>query len=63
MGQVYPVILCTYSFTQATGSRGRVRERVRHGLLELVLDVSTTNQLLWAATSYLTPASLRYPPW
>ena len=52
-GQVYPVILCTYDFAQATGSRGRVRERVRHGLLELVLDVPANDQLmLWAATPH-----------
>ena len=52
-GQEYPVILCTYNFTQATGSRGRVRERVRHGLLELVLDVPAGDQLLlWAATPH-----------
>jgi hypothetical protein len=43
-------VLCTYSFTQATGARGRVNERVRHGLLELVLDVPAGDQLLlWAA--------------
>ena len=53
MRQEYPVILCTYNFTQATGSRGRVRERVRHGLLELVLDVPAGDQLmLWAATPH-----------
>jgi hypothetical protein len=47
------VVLCTYSFTQATGARGRVNERVRHGLLELVLDVPAGDQLLlWAATPH-----------
>jgi hypothetical protein len=52
-GQQYPVVLCTYSFTQATGARGRVNERVRHGLLELVLDVPAGDQLLlWAATPH-----------
>jgi hypothetical protein len=46
-------VLCTYSFTQATGARGRVNERVRHGLLELVLDVPAGDQLLlWAATPH-----------
>jgi hypothetical protein len=51
--QQYPVVLCTYSFTQATGARGRVNERVRHGLLELVLDVPAGDQLLlWAATPH-----------
>jgi len=52
-GHEYPVVLCTYSFTQATGARGRVNERVRHGLLELVLDVPEGDQLLlWAATPH-----------
>lgn len=52
-GQEYPVVLCTYSFTQAIGARGRVNERVRHGLLELVLDVPAGDQLLlWAATPH-----------
>ncbi|MGI4733903.1 MAG: type VI secretion system tube protein TssD [Janthinobacterium lividum] len=52
-GQTYPVVLCTYSFTQATGARGRANERVRHGLLELVLDVPAGDQLLlWAATPH-----------
>jgi hypothetical protein len=52
-GQQYPVVLCSYSFTQATGARGRVTERVRHGLLELVLDVPAGDQLLqWAATPH-----------
>jgi hypothetical protein len=51
--QQYPVVLYTYSFTQATGARGRVNERVRHGLLELVLDVPAGDQLLlWAATPH-----------
>jgi hypothetical protein len=44
-------MLCSYSFTQATGARGRGTERVRHGLLELVLDVPAGDQLLqWTAT-------------
>lgn len=52
-GQQYPVVLCTYSFTQSTGARGRVNERVRSGLLELVLDVPDGDQLLlWAATPH-----------
>ncbi|MGI4887044.1 MAG: type VI secretion system tube protein TssD [Janthinobacterium lividum] len=49
-GQTYVVVLCDYSFTQSTGARGRVNEKVRHGLLELVLDVPDGDQLLaWAA--------------
>jgi hypothetical protein len=52
-GQEYPVVLCSYDFTQATDARGRISERVRHGLLELVLDVPDANQLLlWAATPH-----------
>ncbi len=52
-GQVYPVVLCHYSFTQATGARGRVNEKVRHGLLEIVLDVPDSDQLLmWASTPH-----------
>lgn len=52
-GQEYPVVLCSYSFTQATDARGRVSERMRHGLLELVLDVPAGDQLLvWAATPH-----------
>lgn len=52
-GQVYPIVLCTYSFTQSTGARGRVNEKVRHGLLEIVLDVPDGDQLLlWASTPH-----------
>ena len=52
-GQQYPVVLCSYSFTQAVDTRGRVNERVRHGLLELVLDIPDGDQLLvWAATPH-----------
>ena len=52
-GQVYPIVLCSYGFTQATDARGRINERVRHGLLELVLDVPDGDQLLvWAATAH-----------
>jgi hypothetical protein len=52
-GQVYPVVRCSYGFEQATDARGRISERVRHGLLELVLDVPAGDQLLvWAATPH-----------
>lgn len=52
-GQEYPLVLCSYSFAQAVGARGRATERVRHGLLELVLDVPHDDKLLkWAATPH-----------
>jgi hypothetical protein len=52
-GQVYPVVLCSYGFEQAIDARGRISERMRHGLLELVLDVPAGDQLLvWAATPH-----------
>lgn len=52
-GQTYPVVLCSYSFSQAMRGRGRVTEKVRHGLLEIVLDVPAGDQLLaWAATAH-----------
>jgi hypothetical protein len=47
----YPVRLATYEFTQATGLRGRVTERVRMGLVALTLDVPADDFLVsWAAT-------------
>jgi hypothetical protein len=52
-GQTYPVVLCNYSFNQAMRGRGRVTEKVRHGLLEIVLDVPAGDQLLaWAAKAH-----------
>lgn len=52
-GQVYPVVRCSYGFEQSIDARGRVSERMRHGLLELVLDVPAGDQLLvWAATPH-----------
>ena len=52
-GQTYPVVYCDYRFHQATGARGQVREKVRHGLLEVVLDVPRGDQLMvWAATPH-----------
>lgn len=52
-GRTYPVRRCTYEFTQATGARGRVVARVRHGLVQLTLDVPDEDTLLdWAATPY-----------
>ncbi len=50
MGQHYPVRHCSYAFSQATDSRGRVLAKTRHGQVELVLDVPHEDALLdWAA--------------
>jgi hypothetical protein len=47
----YPIRLATYEFTQATGPRGRVTERVRMGLVYLTLDIPADDFLVsWAAT-------------
>lgn len=52
-GQTYPVTQCQYGFEQPAGERGRVRARVRHGLLQLVLNVPDDDQLLnWANTPH-----------
>lgn len=52
-GSTYPVQHCSYEFTQATGERGRVIAKVRHGLVRLTLDVPDDDQLLdWAASPY-----------
>lgn len=52
-GHTYPLRSCMYEFTQATDKRGRVVARVRHGLVQLVLDVPRDEVLLdWAATPY-----------
>lgn len=49
-GQDFPVVHCTYEFSQATSERGRVAAKVRSGLITLHLDVPDGNQLLaWAA--------------
>ncbi len=52
----YVVVRCTYNFTQAIGARGRVNERVRHGLLEVTLNVPDGAHgnllLLWASTPH-----------
>ena len=48
-GQDYPVVHCTYEFSQSTSNRGRVAAKVRSGLITLHLDVPDGNQLLaWA---------------
>ncbi|HEX8326884.1 MAG TPA: type VI secretion system tube protein TssD [Hymenobacter sp.] len=52
-GQRYPVRHCSYEFTQATGERGRVSAKVRHGLVRLTLDVPHDDVLLgWAAAPH-----------
>jgi hypothetical protein len=52
-GQTYPVRWCRFGFEQATHERGRVRGKVRHGLLHLTLDVPEGDQLLtWASTPH-----------
>jgi len=49
-GQDFPVVHCTYEFSQATSERGRVSAKVRSGLITLHLDVPDGDQLLvWAA--------------
>lgn len=48
--QEFPVVQCTYEFSQATNERGRVSAKVRSGLITLHLDVPDGDQLLaWAA--------------
>ncbi|RYF04746.1 MAG: hypothetical protein EOO40_10925 [Deltaproteobacteria bacterium] len=48
-GQEFPLVQCSYEFTQAAGERGRVTAKVRSGMLLLHLDVPTSDQLLvWA---------------
>jgi hypothetical protein len=48
-GQHYPVRECSYEFMQATGERGRVSAKVRHGLVHLTLDVPPDDVLVaWA---------------
>ena len=58
-GHIYPLRSCMYEFTQAVGERGRVVAKVRHGLVQLVLDVPHDEVLLdWAATPYKPLAGL-----
>jgi hypothetical protein len=46
----FPVVHCTYKFSQATSERGRVSAKVRSGLITLHLDVPDGDYLLaWAA--------------
>ncbi|RYY09704.1 MAG: hypothetical protein EOO36_21795, partial [Cytophagaceae bacterium] len=44
---------CTYATTQTTDSRGRVKTRVQHSLVELGLDVPESDFLLaWASSPH-----------
>ncbi|RZK25614.1 MAG: hypothetical protein EOO57_24725 [Hymenobacter sp.] len=48
-GQEFPLVQCSYEFSQATSERGRVTAKVRSGLLMLHLDVPHDDELLaWA---------------
>ena len=52
-GYTFPLWHYSYEFTQATDARGRILAKVRHGWLQLVLDVPHTNFLEdWANTPY-----------
>lgn len=52
-GRTYPVRRCSFSFHQITDPRGRVRARVRHEPLHLLLDVPDDELLLhWASTPH-----------
>jgi hypothetical protein len=52
-GQHYPVVQFHLAFTQATDQRGRASAKVRHGQLELELDVPQQDHLLaWAAEAH-----------
>ena len=52
-GRIYPVRACRFDFRQSTDHRGRVRAKVRHGLVYLTLDVPTDDALLaWAAAPH-----------
>jgi hypothetical protein len=52
-GNTYPVRSCQFEFAQATGGRGRATAKVRHGTVQLSLDVPDSDFLLnWGATAY-----------
>lgn len=52
-GHTYPVVHFHLAFTQSTGPRGQVTAKVRHGHLQLELNVPHHDQLLaWAATPH-----------
>jgi hypothetical protein len=56
-GTTYPVRSCTYGFVQATSERGRVVAKVRHGLVQLTLNVPDDDFLLDWANSPFKPLS------
>ena len=52
-GFAFPVLRCSYSFQQATDARGRVCAKVRHGPLQVLVDVPETDLLLaWTAAPF-----------
>ena len=52
-GHSYSLRRCSYGFTQATTNRGQPSARVRHGKIEMMLDVPLNHFLeQWAAISY-----------
>ena len=56
-GAAFPVLRCSYSFQQATSERGRASAKVRHGPLQLLLDVPDDDVLLaWAAVPFKVQA-------
>ena len=56
-GAAFPVLRCSYSFQQATSERGQASAKVRHGPLQLLLDVPDDDVLLaWAAAPFKAQA-------
>jgi len=56
-GAIYPVRSCTYEFAQTTNERGQVVTKVRHGLVQLTLNVPDDDFLLDWANSPFKPLS------
>ncbi len=61
-GHIYPLITCTYGVHQGTNERGRAIERVRHGKVDLVMDVpnDTFLEALAAAPATHYPADVTF---
>jgi len=52
-GRSYPVRSCRFEFTQATGERGRVVAKVRHGRVHVALDVPDDDVLAdWGTAAH-----------